>query len=314
MITLNLLVAFTLLTGACTKDEVAETTATTTPSTTTTSTASGTATTFTNVAYATTSSAQQMDIYLPAGSGPFPVVVVIHGGAFMMGSKSGEAANCNALTAQGYAAVSIDYRLSGEAKYPAQIEDCKAAVRFLKANATKYKLNPEKMGSWGASAGGNLASLLGTTSGVAELEGASLGNATYSSKVIASVDWFGPINFLTMDAEAAALGFTITTNSSTSPESKLMGAAVQTIPAQVAKANPTTYITSDDAAFFIQVGSLDRNIPYTQSQNFYNALKTTLGANKVSFELIDGAGHGGSQFSSTTNLAKVIAFFDKYLK
>jgi hypothetical protein len=156
--------------------------------------------------------------------------------------------------------------------------------------------------------------MLGTSNGITELEGAALGNSTFSSKVIATVDWFGPINFLTMDAEAAALGFTINTNSASSPESTLMGAAVQTIPDLVAKANPTTYITSDDAAFFIQVGSLDRNIPYTQSQNFYNALKTTLGAGKVSYELIDGAGHGGSQFSTATNMAKVIAFFDKYLK
>jgi acetyl esterase/lipase len=312
MITLNLLIAITLLTGACTKDEVAD--ATTTATTTTTTTTNGTATTYTNVAYATTSSAQVMDIYLPSGSGPFPVVVIIHGGAFLMGSKSGEAANCAALTAQGYAAVSIDYRLSGEAKFPAQIQDCKAAVRFLKANATKYKLNPDKFGSWGASAGGNLASMLGTSSGVTELEGATLGNSSFSSKVIATVDWFGPINFLTMDAEAAALGFTINTNSASSPESTLMNAAVQTIPDQVVKANPTTYITADDAAFFIQVGSLDRNIPYTQSQNFYNALKATLGESKVSFELIEGAGHGGTQFSTTANMAKVIAFFDKYLK
>ncbi|MEI6143785.1 MAG: alpha/beta hydrolase, partial [Mariniphaga sp.] len=243
MITLNLLIAITLLTGACTKDEVADATNTTTTTTTTTTT-NGTATTYTNVAYATTSSAQVMDIYLPSGSGPFPVVVIIHGGAFLMGSKSGESANCAALTAQGYAAVSIDYRLSGEAKFPAQIQDCKAAVRFLKANATKYKLNPDKMGSWGGSAGGNLASMLGTSSGVTELEGASLGNSSFSSKVIATVDWFGPINFLTMDAEAAALGFTINTNSASSPESTLMNAAVQTIPDQVAKANPTTYITA----------------------------------------------------------------------
>jgi hypothetical protein len=156
--------------------------------------------------------------------------------------------------------------------------------------------------------------LLGTSSGVAELEGASLGNSGFSSKVIASVDWFGPINFLTTDTEASALGFNLSTNSSTSPESKLMGAAVQTIPAQVAKANPDTYITADDAAFFIQVGSLDRNIPYTQSLNFYNALKTVKGSSDVSYELLDGAAHGGSQFSSSTNMAKVMAFFTKYLK
>jgi len=299
MVVMNILVAIGLFFGSCNNDEFTESTA---------------GSKLSDISYADLSSAQKMDIYIPEGTGPFPVVVLIHGGAFKMGDKGMEASNAAALVSKGIAAASINYRLSGEAKYPAQIEDCKAAVRFLRANATKYNLNPDKIGSWGASAGGNLSSLLGTTSGVNELEGASLGNSSYSSKVIASVDWFGPINFLTMDAEATALGFTITTNSSTSPESKLMGAAVQTVPALVAKANPTTYITSDDAAFFIQVGSMDRNIPYTQSLNFYNALKTVKGSTDVSYELLDGAGHGGSQFSASSNMAKVTAFFEKYLK
>jgi acetyl esterase/lipase len=273
-----------------------------------------TATTYTDVAYASTSNAQKMDIYLPTGDGPFPVVVFIHGGAFLMGDKSMETSNAAVLVGKGYAAVSINYRLSGEAKFPAQIQDCKAAIRFLRANATKYKLNPDKIASWGASAGGNLSALLGTSGGVAELEGTDLGNSTLSSKVLVAVDWFGPINFLTMDAEASALGFTITTNSASSPESSLMGAAIQTIPTQVAKANPTTYISADDAAFFIQVGDADRNIPYTQSKNFYNALTPVIGTANASFELLAGAGHGGTQFSATSNMDKVVAFLDKYMK
>jgi len=267
-----------------------------------------------NVAYAKVSPTQVMDIYLPEGEGPFPVVVLIHGGAFKMGDKGMETRNAEALIAKGYAAASINYRLSGEAKYPAQIEDCKAAVRFLRVNAAKYHLNPDKIGSWGASAGGNLSAMLGTSFGVAELEGASLGNADASSKVIASVDWFGPINFCTMDAEASALGFTGRTNGESSPESQLIGKAVQSAPEMVAKANPTTYISADDAAFFIQVGSMDRNIPYTQSRNFYDALKPILGDDKVSFELLEGAGHGGPQFSTPSNIEKVITFFDKNLK
>jgi acetyl esterase/lipase len=267
-----------------------------------------------DVTYANISSRQVMDIYLPEGDGSFPVVVLIHGGAFKMGDKGMETRNAEALVAKGYAAASINYRLSGEAKFPAQIHDCKAAVRFLRANATKYRLNPDKIGSWGASAGGNLSALLGISTGVAELEGKELGNAGISSRVTASVDWFGPIDFLTMDEEAQALGFSINTNSATSPESQLIGKAIQSAPELVKKASPTTYITKDDAAFFIQAGSNDRNIPYTQSRNFSDALKKVLGEEKVSFELLDGAGHGGPQFSSPANIEKVIAFFDKYLK
>ena len=299
MVVMNILVAIGLFFGSCSNDEFTEST---------------TGSKLSDVAYADKSSAQKMDIYLPEGTGPFPVVVLIHGGAFKMGDKGMEASNAAALVAKGIAAASINYRLSGEAKFPAQIEDCKAAVRFLRANAAKYNLNPDKIGSWGASAGGNLSSLLGTTSGITELEGASLGNAGFSSKVIASVDWFGPINFLTMDAEASALGFSINTNSASSPESQLIGAAIQTVPEKVAKANPTTYVSADDAAFFIQVGSMDRNIPYTQSLNFYNALKPVKGAENVTYELLEGAGHGGSQFSSAANLVKVVAFFEKHLK
>lgn len=269
---------------------------------------------FRDLAYASVSDAQKMDIYLPEGEGSFPVVVLIHGGAFKMGDKKIETSNAEALVAKGYAAVSINYRLSGEAIFPAQIHDCKAAVRFLRANATKYKLNPDKIGSWGASAGGNLSALLGTSSGVAELEGKELGNAGFSSKVIASVDWFGPINFSAMDSEAQGLGFLLNTNSTNSPESQLIGKAIQSAPELVAKANPTTYVSADDAAFFIQAGSMDRNIPYLQSRNFFDSLKVVLGSEKVYFELMEGAGHGGPQFSEAPNIEKVIAFFNKYLK
>jgi len=155
--------------------------------------------------------------------------------------------------------------------------------------------------------------MLGTTGEVASLEGLHYGNAHVTSRVHAVVDLFGPINFLTMDTEAAALGFTINTNSPTSPESRLMGAPVQTIPEQVTLANPTTYITTDDAAFFISAGSQDMNIPYTQGQNLCNALVPVIGSSNASFELISGAGHGGSVWHNTTQDAKYLSFFNQAL-
>lgn len=283
-------------------------------STSTSTVTSPGAATYTDVAYASASASQKLDIYVPAGIGPFPAVVLIHGGAFMMGDKSGEATNAAALTARGYVAVSINYRLSGEAPFPAAVQDAKTAVRFLRANAGTYRIDSAKIGSWGASAGGNLSAMLGTTGGVTELEGAELGHSAQSSRVLASVDWFGPINFLTMDAEAQALGFTLNTNAANSPESRYVGAPIQTVPDRVTSANPAHYLSADDAAFFIQAGSADRNIPYSQSANFYDAVRAVKGADKAQYELIAGAGHGTSEFGSSANLAKVLTFFDQHLK
>jgi dipeptidyl aminopeptidase/acylaminoacyl peptidase len=270
-----------------------------------------------DIAYATASTAQKLDLYLPStGKTSYPVVVYIHGGAFISGDKASgmDMSTINQIVSHGYAVASINYRLSSEAKYPAQINDAKAAVRWLKANAAQYRLNTEKVASWGGSAGGNLSSLLGTTSGVAELEGADLGNSNQSSKVIASVDWFGPINFLTMDSQAQAQGFTINTNSSSSPESMLMGAPVQTVPDKVATANAMAYATKDDAAFYIQNGTADKNIPAQQSVDLYNKMIIVKGLDNVKYDSIQGAGHGGAQFTQADNMAKIFAFLDKYLQ
>jgi acetyl esterase/lipase len=272
--------------------------------------------TFKDLAYATLSSAEKLDLYIPTGSGPFAVVVMVHGGGFMMGDKGDGAglAGVDQLLAAGFAVASINYRLSGEAIYPAQIQDAKAAVRFIRANAAKYNLNPDKIGAWGASAGGNLVSLLGTTCGVKELEGAELGNAEQSSCVQAVVDWFGPIDFLKMDEQFAGTSCPVNHNDASSPESKLVGAAIQTVPDLVKTTNPMNYITSQAAPFLIQNGSADCNIPPVQGKNLASALSAVIGADKVTYTLIDGAGHGGSQFSTTENLKIVLDFLTKYLK
>lgn len=273
--------------------------------------------TYKDLAYATLSSAQKLDLYIPTtGSGPFPVVIMIHGGGFMLGDKSDGAGltGVDQLLTAGYAVASINYRLSGEATYPAQIFDVKAAVRFLRANATKYNLNPDKFGAWGASAGGNLAALLGTTCGVAELEGAELGYAEQSSCVQAVVDWFGPIDFLKMQEQLTAAGCPASTDSANSPESKLVGAPIQTVPEKVALTNPMNYITPDDASFFIENGTADCNIPPIQNKNLADALSAVIGADKVTYVSLEGAGHGGAQFGTAENLQLVINFLNKYLK
>ena len=273
--------------------------------------------TYADLAYATISDAQKLDLYIPTtGSGPFPLVIMVHGGGFMMGDKSDGAGltGVDQLLAAGYAVASINYRLSSEAIYPAQIYDAKAAVRFLRANAAEYQLNPDKFGAWGASAGGSLVSLLGTTCGVAELEGAELGNAEQSSCVQAVIDWFGPIDFLKMDEQFAGTSCPQTHDAANSPESMLVGAAIQTVPDLVSTTNPMNYITADDAPFFIENGTADCNIPPAQNKNLADALSAVIGVNNVTYISLEGAGHGGSQFETTDNLNLVIGFLDKYLK
>jgi len=280
------------------------------------STFASVAPTHADLAYATISSAQKLDIYLPTtGSGPFPLVIMVHGGGFMFGDKADGAGltGVDQLLAAGYAVASINYRLSGEVQYPAQIHDAKAAVRFLRANAATYNLNADKFGAWGASAGGNLVALLGTTCGVEELEG-DLGNNDQSSCVQAVVDWFGPIDFLKMQEQLTEAGCSASTDDASSPESKLVGAAIQTVPEKVALTNPMNYITPDDAPFFIQNGTADCNIPPAQNKNLADALTAVIGADNVTYSSLDGAGHGGSQFETEENIQLVISFLDKYLK
>ncbi len=269
-----------------------------------------------DLAYASDSDTQKLDLYLPEGDGPFPLVIMVHGGGFMFGDKADGMGltGVDQLLADGYAVSSINYRLSGEATYPAQIYDAKAAVRFLRANAEQYKLDPDKFGAWGASAGGNLVALLGTTCGVAELEEAELGNAEQSSCVQAVVDWFGPIDFLKMDEQFAGTSCAQDHNAADSPESKLVGAEIQSVPDVVATTNPMNYISDDDAPFLIQHGSADCNIPPIQGKNLADALAPAIGAENATYTLIDGAGHGGEQFETEANVKLVLEFLATHLK
>jgi len=274
---------------------------------------------FQNIPYASLSATQKLDIYLPeTGSGPFPVIIAIHGGAFRMGSKTGSdlAAMFEGLN-HGYAVVAVDYRLSGEAVFPAAVNDIKAAIRFIRKNAAAYSLNPDKIALWGDSSGGNLASVAGTTGGTNALYDPALGNLDVSDRVTAVVDWFGPVNFLLMDEQFEASGISPAfgkTSVATSAESVYLGRLITEIPEVAAQANPETYISSDDPAFLIQHGTADRNVPVQQSINFAEKLRKVLGEDKVSLVLLEGAAHGGAQFETKENLALVFAFLDRFMK
>jgi acetyl esterase/lipase len=272
---------------------------------------------FLDIAYASKSPAQKLDMYLPAtGNGPFPVIVSIHGGAFKGGDKGD--GQVNAMLEglkRGYAVVSINYRLSGEAIFPAQIQDVKAAIRFVWANAAQYKLNPDKIATWGGSAGGHLAAMAGTTGDVPDFDDVTLGNANQSSRVQAVVDWFGPIQFDQMDAQFRVSGKgTPDHDAANSPESELVGKQITQAADLVKRASPATYISKNDPPFFIEHGLEDQLVPTEQSKNFYAELLKILGNERVTLTLLPGTRHGGPQFETPENLTAVFAFLDKYLK
>jgi acetyl esterase/lipase/cytochrome b len=271
-----------------------------------------------DVAYDIKSLSQKLDIYLPnEGNGPFPVIISIHGGAFLGGDKAdGQVAPMLTGLKRGYAVVSINYRLSGEAIWPAQIYDCKAALRWVRANAKQYKLNPDKIATWGGSAGGHLSAMVGTSGNVKELEDLSQGNAEQSSRVQAVVDWFGPTDFLKMDEQLkeSKVKNPQTHSIPDSPESKLIGKNLADAPELVKGANPETYITKDDPPFFIQHGLIDHLVPYQQSVNLAKKMEQVIGKEKVTIELLPLTDHGGPNYETETNLNKVFTFLDLHLK
>ncbi|QNU18013.1 alpha/beta hydrolase [Geobacillus zalihae] len=273
--------------------------------------------TYFDIPYASLSESQKLDIYLPEkGEKPFPVIISIHGGAFAFGDKKGP--DCEAALhglERGYAIASVNYRLSGEATFPADIEDVKAAIRFLRAHADEFSLCSEKFAVWGGSAGGALAALVGTSGDVPEFKNPTIGYVEYSDRVQAVVDWYGPINFLTMDDQFIEIGIEGQIhNSSDSFESKLMGQQITLIPDLVAKHNPETYITPDCPPFLIQHGMKDDIIPYLQSVEFAKKLESVIGKENVILELFENAGHGGPEFHSEENIRKVLDFLDARLK
>jgi len=254
-----------------------------------------------------------LDLCLPAkGTAPLPVIVWVHGGGWRSGSKNA-GSRARPMLNRGYAVVDVGYRLSGEAIFPAQVEDCKAAVRWVRANAAKYSLDPDRIGAWGSSAGGHLVAFLGTAGDVREFDTGA--NAEYSSRVQAVCDWFGPTDFLQMDKHSLE-GSRLIHDAPDSPESLLVGGPIQNEPyrAIAKKANPITYVTKDDPPFLIMHGDKDMSVPLHQSELLYDALKKA--GVEVTLYVVKGGGHGlrGGEESSEKLFEIVADFFDRNLK
>lgn len=219
---------------------------------------------------------------------------------------------------RGYAVVAINYRLSWEAKFPALVQDAKAAVRWIRANAARYEFDPHRIAAWGGSAGGYLASMLGTTAGIPELEDLSLGNPDQPSNVQAVVAWFGPTDFLKMDEQLAESGFAQQEDQlhcgANSPESILLGQKITEIPERVRAANPETYIRPGTPPFYLQHGTKDCVVPVQQSIIFASNLSKILGKAKVRLELLPDAEHADPKFETPENVNKMLDFLDECLK
>ncbi len=238
----------------------------------------------------------RLDLYLPEKAPrPLPVILWVHGGGWTRGDKTNGPAF--RFATNGYAVASMNYRFSQHATFPAQIHDCKAAVRWLRANARKYSLDADHIGAWGASAGGHLVALLGTTAGVKDLEGPG-GNADQSSRVQAVVDWYGPTDFLTAGAKDT--------------RSNLLGGDPQENKEKARKASPMTYVSSSAAPFLIMHGDQDRTVPIAQSETFAAALKEA-GAD-ATYVVVKGGKHGGALFTSPETMKRIEDFFAKHLR
>jgi len=257
------------------------------------------------LAYGTDSPNQVLDLYLPGEGGPWPLVVAIHGGAFMHGDRRRELGHLPALRDAGYAVASVEYRFSGEALFPAAVRDVKQATAYLRTHAAELRLEPSFFAAWGRSAGGHLSAMLGVTSGQAtEFDGAGFDGGG-DSAVQAVVDWYGPSDFLVMDAQFIAGPPTGDVppvqnhDDPGSPESRWVGGPVQELPEVAARANPISYITgagNPRPPFFLAAGTSDHLVPYQQTLILADALRAH--GTPVELHILPDARHGDQRFEA----------------
>lgn len=246
----------------------------------------------------------QLNLALPKGKGPFPAVVCVHGGGWYQGQRSDMDFMTELLARRGYVAATVSYRLVSKARFPAQIEDCKAAVRWLRANAEKYKVNPDRIGAVGPSAGGHLACLLGVTDKKDGLEGSD-GSPDQSSRVQAVVSFFGRTNFMkkTWDNELEEKIFV-----------PLIGASFDDKPELYKRISPIAYASRASPPFLFIHGAEDKLVPSQDSIDMAKKLQTAgVSAKAV---IVEGVGHGSADWGDkwAKYVEQAVEFFDDHLK
>ena len=253
----------------------------------------------------------RLDVYVPQGSSgrTIPAVVWVHGGGWRGGSKN-NIGRPQSILQRGYGLVSVGYRLSGEAIFPAAIADVKAAMRWVRANASRFGFDPDRLGAWGSSAGGHLVALLGTAHDVEEWDRIHEENTGISSRPDAVCNWFGPTDFLRMNDFPGRIDH----DAADSPESMFIGGPIQEHPEKAQRANPIRYVTSDDPPILHMHGERDQAVPYNQSELLHAALQNA-GVDTTLYK-VKAADHGfrGMKGDTAESLAQRVAdFFDRTL-
>ncbi|MCB1019092.1 MAG: alpha/beta hydrolase fold domain-containing protein [Acidobacteria bacterium] len=257
-----------------------------------------------DIEYSNVGGRMQMDVVMPrSGDGPFPAVVCIHGGGFRAGTRQAFLPIAYYLAQRGYVAATVTYRLSPMAQFPAPVEDVKAAVRFLRANAGRFHLDPDRIGATGGSAGGHLALMLGLTGGVEEFEGSGL-NQDVSSRVQSVVNFYGPTDFTasyepgkSVDAAEVLPMF--------------LGGALEHNRAEHIRASPLNWVTPDDAPTLTLHGSKDNYVAHEHGVWLTERLEAA--GVVAELDTIEGAGHGFKGADQERAYAAMAAWFDKTL-
>ena len=239
------------------------------------------------------------DLYIPEGDGPFPTILALHGGAWRQGTKFVLLRHAWRMAEAGYVVVAINYRHAPQYPFPAQVHDCKHAVRWIRANADQYKVDPDRIGGYGYSAGGHLVAMLGTTDADDGLEGEiAAGTEGFGTRIKAVAVGGAPCEFSWIDDDSKVLSYWLGCTRSENCQ-------------PFVTASPTTYITTDDPPFFFFHGDLDLLVPLNSSEKMHQLL---LESNVSSqHRTAKRNGHIGT-FSDLNWMDKAIEFFDSNLK